>query len=276
MNDAPRFRKSPLAGLVTASALLFLIFPLVVVVVFSFHSGQGLSLPFEGLSLRWYSSVFQDDEFLHALRNSVFIALGVAVATFVVGTAAAHGLSRSTARGKGVWIALLLLPLTVPGIFLGASLLTAFSRVGLHLSMVTVALAHFVLALPFFFLLARTAFDRLDPSIAEAAADLGATPTQVFRKVIFPQVSPILYAAAALSFMLSFDEFFATFFVAGSTETVPILVFGRLRRTIDPTINVISTLLLVVTIVIAAAAVLGATWATRRRGRDANPVEGLL
>ncbi len=123
-------------------------------------------------------------------------------------------------------------------------------------------------------MIALLAFQRLDPGLQEAAADLGASQAQIFRRVVFPQVSPVLVGAAAFSFMLAFDEFLVTNFLVGSDQTVPTLVFQRIRRTIDPTINVVSTLLLAVTVLVFVLALVGALWA-RRRGRSLDPVRGV-
>lgn len=262
-------------GVWTVLVLLFLLVPLATVVLFSFHASQGLTLPFEGFSLRWYDTVLADPELKAAARNSLLVSCVVTAVTFVLGTATAYGLSRTRVRGRGVIVAILLTPLAVPGLFIGASLLASYDRVGLELSLLTVGLAQFVFVFPLFFVMAQIAFQRLDPATEEAAADLGASPWQTFRRVTFQQVSPILIGASALVFMVSFDEFLMTNFVVGVDQTVPTLVFQRIRRTIDPTSNVISSLLLLVTVLISMAALVGALLAERRRGRSLDAVQGL-
>lgn len=262
-------------GVWTLLVLLFLLVPLATVVLFSFHASQGLTLPFEGFSLRWYDTVLADPELKAAARNSLLVSCAVTVATFVLGTATAYGLSRARVRGRGMIVAILLTPLAVPGLFIGASLLASYDRVGLELSLLTVGLAQFVFVFPLFFVMAQIAFQRLDPATEEAAADLGASPWQTFRRVTFQQVSPILIGASALVFMVSFDEFLMTNFVVGVDQTVPTLVFQRIRRTIDPTSNVISSLLLLITISISLLALAGALLAERRRGRSLDAIQGL-
>lgn len=259
--------KSPFTGAVTVVALLFLYVPLLVVVLFSFHRTAGLSFPFEGLSLRWYREVFSSFTFRSALENSLFVALPVAACTFFLGTLAAYGLSRTTSRWRGPLAVLFFLPITLPGLFLGISLLVAFSRVGLHLSLKTVVLAHLVYVFPYFLLIARAALDRLDPALEEAAADLGASPWRVFRRVTFPQIWPVLAGATCLAFALSFDEFIITFFVIGSDSTLPMYIWSSLKRTIDPSINVISALLLLVSLVLWTVAFFVTVRVERRRAR---------
>jgi ABC-type spermidine/putrescine transport system permease subunit II len=254
------------SGLVTAAAMLFLFVPLGVVVLFSFHSTGGLTLPFEGFSLRWYEDVFADDIFLEALGNSFILGVATAAITIVLATAAAYGISRSGTRLGLPRQALFVAPVLLPGLFIGAALLSFIGRLDLQPSLLTVLVGHVVFTFPFVFILLKTAIDRLDISLEEVARDLGAVPWQVFRKVTLPQISPVLVGAAALAFMLSFDEFLITFFVIGTEQTLPTFIFGRLRRTVDPGINVASTMFLVVTLLAWTAAAI-ATWRATRSDR---------
>jgi spermidine/putrescine transport system permease protein len=254
-------RRGLLTGIVTAATLLFLFVPLVVVVLFSFHSTGGLTLPFEGFSLRWYEDVFADDTFSEALVNSLILGVAAAALTVGLGTAAAYALTRRRSRLGAGFQALFIAPILLPGLFIGAALLSFLGRIEFDRSLITVLIGHVVFAFPFVFVLVRTALGRLDPSLDEVASDLGASAWHVFRRVTLPQVAPVLAGAAALAFMLSFDEFLITFFVIGDEQTLPVYIFARLRRTVDPGINVASTLLLAVTMlvwVVAAVATLRA------------------
>lgn len=263
--------RSPLSGATVVVALVFLYVPLVVVVLFSLNSSSSLTLPFGGFSVRWYREILQSPEFGSSVRNSAIVALVVAVTTFVLGTAAAWGLSRLPPRSRAPISLLLFLPLTIPGLFLGLSLLVLFGRAQLTLSLTTVVIAHLVYVLPYFLLIAVATLSRLDPALEEAGADLGATPWQAFSKVTFPQVWPVLLGAAVLAFALSFDEFVITFFVIGPESTLPLYVFSSLRRTVDPSINAISTLLLLISLVMFAVAAL----LTLRRPRGGPvPLDG--
>lgn len=242
------------AAVATAAVLFFLFAPLAVVVLFSFHSSPSLTLPFRGFSLRWYEKVVTDPDLGAALIRSLVVATSTAVVTLVLGTSAAYAISRA----RPTWLrtaltVLFFVPIAVPGLFLGLALVSFFLRVGVKPSLGTVLLAHCVYTFPFFLLIARMALDRLDPALEEAAADLGASRWQVFTRVVLPITWPVLAGAAALAFMLSFDEFLMTFFVAGQDQTLPLYLFGVLRRSIDPTINVISTLLLAITLAVTLA-----------------------
>ena len=169
---------------------------------------------------------------------------------------------------------LFFLPITLPGLFIGIAMLVSFRRVDFQLSLATVAIAHFVYVFPFFLLIAKAALNRLDPALEEAASDLGASPFKVFRKVTLPQVWPILIGATSLAFALSFDEFIITFFVIGSDSTLPMYIWSSLRRTIDPSINVISTMLMLITLLLWVIAFAFTLRAGRGRARPVDPILG--
>lgn len=260
--------RSPVSATVTILALVFLFVPLALMVLFSFHKTGGLTFPFEGFSLRWYEEVFASPGFRSALENSAIVATAVAAVTLVLGTAAAYGLTRMPVRLRLPLAFLFFLPITLPGLFLGISMLVYFARIDLTLSLVTVIVAHFVYVIPYYLLIATAALERLDPALEESAADLGASPWLAFRRVTLPQVWPILAGATVLAFALSFDEFIITFFVIGSNSTLPMYIFSGLRRTVDPSINTISTLLLAVTLVLWVIAFAFTARAARNRRRS--------
>jgi spermidine/putrescine transport system permease protein len=267
-------QRSPFTLAVTLVALVFLFVPLLLVVLFSFHKTGGLSFPFTGFSLRWYRDTFGSFEFREALKNSAIVAVSVSVVTLILGTLAAYGISRSTSRLRAPIGLLFFLPITLPGLFIGIAMLVSFRRVDFQLSLATVAIAHFVYVFPFFLLIAKAALDRLDPALEEAASDLGASPLKVFRKVTLPQVWPILVGATSLAFALSFDEFIITFFVIGSDSTLPMYIWSSLRRTIDPSINVISTMLMLITLLLWVIAFAFTLRAGRGRARPVDPILG--
>lgn len=259
-------------GLVTVAGMLFLWLPLLVVVLFSLHTTASLSFPFDGFSLRWYERIFESPEVRAAARNSLVVATSTALVTLVLATLAAYGMSRSRSRWRAPLSLLFFLPITLPGLFIGVALLIAFSRLEYSLSLVTVTIAHLVYVFPFFFLLARAALERLDPALEEAAADLGATGWTIFRRVTLPQVWPVLVGAACLAFALSFDEFIITFFVVGPDPTLPLFIWSSLRRTIDPSINAISTLLLAFTVLLFVVTFALTSWGERRRRGTVDPL----
>jgi ABC-type spermidine/putrescine transport system permease subunit II len=267
-------QRSPVTFAVTIAALVFLFLPLAVVVLFSFHATGAVSFPFTGFSLRWYRETLGDEIFRDTLWNSTVVAVSVSVITLVLGTMAAYGLTRCAPRFRVPLAFLFFLPITLPGLFIGIALLVYFARLDVQLSLTTVTIAHFVYVFPYFLLIAAAALDRLDPALEEAASDLGASPWKVFRKVTLPLIWPLLAGATALAFALSFDEFIITFFVIGPDSTLPMFIFSRLRRTVDPSINVVSTLLMAITLLLWVIAFVFALRAARGRGRAEDALLG--
>lgn len=255
---------------ITIGALLFLYVPLAVVVLFSFHNTGSLSLPFTGFSLRWYRFVLSDPGFRSALQNSLLVAAFTAGVTLLLGTLASFGLARTRSRLRGPLALLFFLPITLPGLFIGLSMLVFFVRVKLDLSLTTVIIAHCVYVFPYFLLIAIAALERLDPALDEAAADLGANGWLRFWRVTMPQIWPLLVGATCLAFALSFDEFVITFFVIGPDGTLPLYIWSQLRRTVDPSINVVSTLLMAVTLLLWLVAFLFALRAARRKAASGD------
>ena len=269
-------RRAPVPTVITIAALLFLFAPLAIVVLFSFNSTGSLTFPFAGFSTRWYHQIIESAAFRDAVANSAFVGGVVALSTLVLGTLAAYGLTRASARLRTPIAVLLFLPLTLPGLFLGLSLLVLFSRIEVNLSLGTVMIAHMVYVLPYYLLIAVAALQRLDPALEEAGADLGANAWLVFRRVTLPQVWPVLLAAALLAFALSFDEFIITFFVIGADSTLPLFIFSTLRRTVDPSVNAISSLLLVITLALFAVAFVLTLRGSRTAGlsMETEPIGG--
>jgi spermidine/putrescine transport system permease protein len=253
---------------------VFLYLPLAMVVLFSFHATGAVSFPFTGFSLRWYRETLGDEIFRNTLWNSTVVAVSVSVFTLLIGTMAAYGLARCAPRLRAPLALLFFLPITLPGLFVGIALLVYFARLDVQLSLTTVMIGHFVYVFPYFLLVAKAALDRLDPALEEAAADLGASPWRIFRKVTLPLIWPVLAGATALAFALSFDEFIITFFVIGPDSTLPMFMYSRLHRTVDPSINVVSTLLLAITLVFWVIAFGFAVRAARGRTRAADALLG--
>lgn len=236
--------------------LVFLIAPIAIIILFSFHASPALSFPFQGLSLRWYAELLGNAQLGDALLKSLIIATATALTCLVLGAAAALAWLRVGARTRLALEMLWLTPIALPGLFVGVSLLVLFAQTGIQLSTMTIIIGHVVIALPVLILTMRARLTLFDPSLEEAARDLGANQFQVFRKVTLPLIMPTLLAAAILAFAVSFDEFIVTVFVAGTETTLPMYIWSMMRRTVTPLINAVSTLALVFSIV-----VLGFAWA---------------
>jgi ABC-type spermidine/putrescine transport system permease subunit II len=172
--------------------------------------------------------------------------------TLILGAMAAYGLARVPPGLQRPLALLFFLPITLPGLFLGLALLVFFARLEIQLSLLTVVIGHLIYVFPYFLIIANAALERLDPALEETAADLGAGPWLAFWRVTLPQVWPVLLGATLLAFALSFDEFVITFFVIGAQSTLPMYIWSGIRRTVDPSVNTVSSLLLFVTLALFA------------------------
>ena len=228
--------------------LVFLFAPVVVVVLFSFNAEATTSLPFAGFSTRWYETAFGDSQFVVALQNSVKVALAVAAFTAVVGTSAAFALAHRRSRWLDLFSSFVTAPLILPTLFLGIALLSFYTQIGLKPSLQAAMIGHALVTLPFVVLIVNARLVRLDRSFEEAARDLGATPFQSFRLIVFPLVAPALFGAVLIVMAWSFDELVITFFTSGGDQTLPVRIWGMLRRGIDPSVNAMASIILLTTI----------------------------
>ena len=243
-----------------ALVYLFLYLPIAVLVVFSFNAARQTAV-WGGVTLDWYRRLLDDASLLHAVRNSLEVAGWTTAAATVLGTLAALALGQvrlggfQDLRGRGATQALLMLPVIIPEIVLGAALVTFFGAARMRLSLATVVIAHVVFSVSYVAIVVRARLAGLDPALEEAARDLGAGPFDTFRRVTLPLLLPGIAASALLVFTLSIDDYVITSFVAGvGATTLPLHIYSMLKVGVTPEINAVSTLLLAVTIVLIVAA----------------------
>jgi spermidine/putrescine transport system permease protein len=235
--------------------LIFLMGPVALIVLFSFHSSQSLSFPFQGFSARWYVEFFTSNSALKAVTNSAIVAFGTAIITAILGSMTALAFPRLGRRSRAALSWATFAPIALPGLFVGIALVAFFALLDITLSLATVTIAHVVMTLPFFVVAARSRIELFDLTLEEAARDLGATPLQTFRLVTLPIISPTLIGATIMSFALSFDEIIVTSFVIGTESTLPMMIWSMMRRAVSPLINAVSTLALALSILL-----LGLAW----------------
>ncbi|MCC6313817.1 MAG: ABC transporter permease [Thermomicrobiales bacterium] len=254
----PRRRRGPRNSGLTAAAVavyLFLYLPLVVVVLYSFSATKVNAWPIEGYTLDWYRELLQDGDIWESLRFSVFVGLCASGVAVVLGAMTAYALDRFRFRGKTVVRFAVGLPIVLPGIVTGVALLTFFSStLGWQLSARTIVIGHVTFCITLVVNSVAARLSQLPRSLDEASADLGATPWRTFRRVTFPLVRPSIFAGAILAFTLSFDEIIVTFFLTGREKTLPLLIWGRLRRGISPEINAVATVIILVSLVLVVVA----------------------
>jgi len=226
---------------------LFLHLPVLVLVAFSFNASK-YSVTWTGFTLDWYRRLAQRDDLLHGLTTSMVVACISTAAATVFGTLFALALARRNRRGRRALEALLYLPIVTPEIVVGISLLVLFVLLRMPLGLTTITIAHIAFNIAFVAVVVRARLSGLDRSLEEAAMTLGADEWTAFRTVTLAQIWPGILAGALLAFIMSFDDYVITSLVAGpGSSTLPIVVYGMVRRNIEPTVNAISTVILVVT-----------------------------
>jgi spermidine/putrescine transport system permease protein len=227
----------------------FLYLPIVVLVIYSFNRDGVGGFPPQHWTLDWYRTLFADSAMWTAVGNSAIVAVSTVVLSMLIGFPAAYALDRYSFPGKGAFQRLVLLPLIVPGVITGISLLLLTVSSGFHLSLVTVILGHStaLTAVATTEILAGLA--KLDRSLEEASADLGASRLQTLVRIILPGLRTSLLGTALLIFTLSMDEIAVTFFLIGRENTLPLEIWSRLRRGATPEMNAIATLIFLFSVI---------------------------
>jgi spermidine/putrescine transport system permease protein len=232
----------------TAAVFVFLYLPILILVVYSFNASR-LNIVWHGLTLEWYARLLQNAPLLRAAQNSLVIATISTTCSVILGTAGAWLLHRYRFRGARTIQTLSAVPMVMPEILMGISLLIFFAAAGLRLGFTTVIIGHVTFCFPFVLVAVQARLKGLDPAIEEAALDLGATPLQAFWLVIVPCLRPAIMAGALMAFTLSMDELIVTFFTtSAASATLPIRVFGMAKVGLNPTLNALSALFVVATI----------------------------
>jgi len=208
-------------------ALLYL--PIAVLFLFSINSNTFLSFPLQGLTLNWYEKLFASDALLRSARNSLVVALGSSLAATLLGTMVSLLMMRYQFRSKGLLVAMAVLPLIVPYIVLAVALLLLFSVLKIDRSLLTVGVAHTVVALPYVLLIVASRLAGFDINIEDAAMDLGANYPTTLRRIVIPMIAPAMVSAWLTAFTVSFDEFALALFLAGTQPTFPVYLYGQLR-----------------------------------------------
>lgn len=233
---------------------LFLYLPIVILIVFSFNKSK-LNAVWTGFTFDWYFKLMSNSAVLDATYTSLLVALVSTILATMIGTLAAVGMYRYHFRGKTALDSMLYLPIVIPEIVMGISMLALFAQLNVPLGFWTLVAAHITFSIPFVVVVVKARLDGFDKSIEEAAMDLGATPWQTFIKVTLPVIAPGVIAAALLAFTLSIDDVIISFFVAGpSSATLPLKIFSMVKFGVTPEINALSTLMLLVTLFIAIMA----------------------
>ena len=233
--------------MVWIGVLLFIYSPLVVLVVSSFNASR-FSGAWEGFTVRWYQRLFQDRDLARALGNTVVVACVSVVVSTVLGTLAGVVLSRYRTRLQSIHRVLVLLPLVMPDILMGISLLLLFVSLGVRLSLLTVIIGHITFCVSYVAGTVQSRMATFDTHVVEAARDLGATGWRLVVMVYLPLLWPAVLSGALLSLTLSLDDFVITFFTAGpGSSTLPIQIYSMIKFGTPPVINALSTIFVMLT-----------------------------
>jgi putative spermidine/putrescine transport system permease protein len=243
-----------LLALVTAATMLFILAPLLVTVAISVEASAFVTFPPRSFTLDWYGQVLADPEFRQSLAFSTLLALGATVGALALGIPAAFAIVRHEFPGRGAAEAMLLSPLIFPVLITGVALLQMFATLNSNSTPLNMLIAHVLVTMPY---VVRTVSGSLllaDTALEDAARTLGANRSTVFRRITVPQIAPGLAAGALFAFMVSFDNFPISLWLADAQHNpVPILVFQRIASVFDPSIAAISTLMIVLSMGIVVA-----------------------
>lgn len=236
-----------------ALTIAFLFLPLFVIIVYSFNASKDTT--FTGLSFTWYQQlIFNSAPLWQALLNSFIVAVSSALVATILGTLASIGVSWYKFFGKGYIQTMSFLPMVLPEVIMGISMLVFFSAIKLSLGLFTIFIAHTTFCLPFVFLMVSARIDEFDYSIIEASHDLGATESQTLLKVIIPAIFPGVLSGFMMSITMSFEDYVITALVSGpGSTTLPLYVYSMIRFGVSPVINALSFVLI---LFISAVAIL--------------------
>jgi spermidine/putrescine transport system permease protein len=249
----------------------FLFAPIIVLVVFSFNEARS-GTTWTGFSTKWYGELADNQDVRRAFTNTLKVAFSATFVATVIGTLAAFALTRFRFRGRGAYSVLVFVSLVVPEVVLGIALLVFFRRIAdVQLGLNTIIFAHITFCIAFVVVVVRARLARFDDALVEAAADLGATPLQGFLRIVLPLAAPGIAAGAMLAFVISLDDVVITFFTSGpGGTTLPLYIFGQVRRGVSPSINALSTIVLGFSLLILA---IGALFSARSARRGAGAID---
>ncbi|MGL5124347.1 MAG: ABC transporter permease [Fusobacteriaceae bacterium] len=225
-------------------SMIFFYLPLMILIIYSFNDGK--TMIWKGFSLRWYKELFMYSENIWtAFKYSIIIAIISGIISTAIGTLAAIGLQWYKFKHKKALQIVTYLPLVIPDIIMGVSLLILFATIKFKLGLITIFIAHTTFNIPFVLFIVISRLEEFDYSVVEVAYDLGATEFEALKKVILPMLLPAIISGFLIAVTLSFDDFVTTFFVAGpGSSTLPLRIYSMIRLGVSPVINAISVLLI--------------------------------
>jgi spermidine/putrescine transport system permease protein len=248
-----------------ALLIVFLYAPIAILLIFSFNNSELPTFPLSGFTLHWYHQFLTNADLRAAIETSALVAAFSSVGAVLLGVLASIALARRRFAGKAAVSALLLSPLVIPYVVFGISLLLFFHAAGIPRSILTVAIGHIVISLPYTILVLVPRLDQIDVALEEAAADLGASPLETFRLIVLPLILPAVVSAFLIAFTTSFDEYAVASFVVGTRVTFPIFLYSALRFPSQlPQVIAVAVVVMVISLVVVLSAEIGRRVVERR------------
>ncbi len=246
---------------------VFIYAPMMIIIVYSFNANPVNMMSWSGFTFDWYRTIFglgsklteqtlyveSTEQLTRAVGNSLVVALTTTAVSTVIGTLTALALARYRFRFQSFYRVLVFMPMIIPDIVLGIALLIYFVTLGAKLGLVTIIIGHCTFLSSYVFIVVSARLAGMDLAYEEASADLGASAWQTFRRVTLPLILPGVIGGALLAFIISMDDLVITYFIAGvDSTTLPVFIYGMLRRGIKPEINAIATLMILFSLVVAS------------------------
>ncbi len=229
---------------------LFLYLPIIVLIIYSFNSSQ-MNIIFENWTFDWYKEILHNSDLIEAFSNTLLVAVISTVTSTILGTISAYGLYKYEFPFKKLINGLIYIPIVIPEIVLGISLLSIYTLMKLQLSLVTIILSHIAFSIPFVIVSIRSNLTSQTKVLEEAAKDLGASPFKTFTKIILPTIMPGIVSGATLAFTLSLDDVVISYFTSGpGSLTLPLYIYSVIKTGITPDVNALTTIMLLVTFTI--------------------------
>lgn len=249
--------KKKLGGnLIIGLVLAFLFLPIVVLVVYSFNKSS-TNIVFEGFTLKWYKTLFSNTNLIDAFSNTILVAVVSTVVSTVVGTISAVGLYKYDFKGKGIINALLYIPIVIPEIVLGISLLSMYTLMKLELGIFTLLLAHITFSIPYVIVSVRSSLSIGTSIQEEASYDLGVGKFKTFWYITLPNIMPGIVSGVTLAFTLSLDDVIVSYFTVGpGSNTLPQYIYSMIKTGITPDVNALSSLVLLVVVLVLTMSVI--------------------
>ncbi|MAD94147.1 MAG: polyamine ABC transporter permease [Rhodobacteraceae bacterium] len=233
---------------------LFVFAPIFFSVIFSFNSQRFPTIPLGNFSTEWYVKILNDPDIWQAALNSLIVSSSTAVIATILGFCTAYSDYRYNFKFKGPYLALILLPPTIPLIIMALAMLAWLSKIGMSGQLWSIILAHSVLCAPFAMAVIRLRLNQMDPDLESASWNLGGTEWATMRHVILPFCKPSIISALCLSAAVSFDEFAVSWFVSGLNKTLPVMILEIVQGNIDPQVNAIGSFVFLISMTLVILA----------------------